>query len=218
MKTSIDTNQAIVFSNTMKALNNPDYHQTPYQHEGLGFWDTVGEMYMQETIIGDSIRYGLIPTINDPDRSLADMTLQGFGAKDKYASNYEYDPNYKFNPYKYYMDRLDSYGDQDLNIRQGFFDDIKTEEQFIDRANRLRKLEGYRNELANGNFLGMLVGGVATFGDISTLIPIAGLYKKGKTLATIGRYALGGAIYVGAQEASLHLNKNYEQWKSLCLT
>lgn len=207
MKNNIDTNQAILFSNTMKAMNNPDYHQQPYRGDGLGFWDTIGEMYMQETIIGDSIRYGLIPTLEGNDRSLVDMTLQGFGAKDKYAENYEYDPNYKFNPYKYYTDRLDSYGDQDLNIRQGFFDDIKTEKQFIDRANRLRKLEGYRNELANGNFLGMLVGGVATFGDISTLIPIAGLYKKGKTLATIGRYALGGAIYVGAQESALHLRQ-----------
>lgn len=160
----------------------------PPQREGLGFFATNYEMYMQETILGDMMRYGIIP-------------------QDRNASFYNYDDGVKFNPYAFWDENRVEYGDVEEWLKQGMFEDVYGQKQFKDRVARLRQLQKHREDLSNGNFFGMLTGGLLTFADVSTLIPAYGLFKKGKTLATISRYAVGGGIFVGAQEASLHLRQ-----------
>lgn len=154
----------------------------------LGFFSTAYEMYMQETLVGDMLRYGIVPT----DRSY---------------SNYKYDPQSGFNPYKYFLDNQDTLQDAEEWIRSYLFDDVYDEQQFKDRVERLRKASAYRAELANGNVAGMIVGGIAGFADITTLIPGVNVAKKAGTAWKIGKWALAGAYYSGVQEGALHMRQ-----------
>ena len=134
---------------------------SPPKREGLGFFATNYEMYMQETILGDMMRYGIIP-------------------QDRNASFYNYEDGIKFNPYAFWDENRVEYGDVEEWLKQGMFEDVYGQKQFKDRVARLRQLQKHREDLANGNFFGMLTGGLLTFADVSTLIPAYGLFKKGK--------------------------------------
>lgn len=153
----------------------------------LGFWGTSYEMYMQETVVGDVLRYGIVPT-------------------DRNYSNYEYRPG-SFNPYRFYMDNRDTYADMDQHIKGYLFDDVYDEQQFKDRVERFREYEFKKEQLANGSVLGMLVGGIAGFADITTLIPGVNVAKKASTIGKIGRWALAGGYYSAVQEGALHLRQ-----------
>lgn len=166
-----------------QAVSGSDY-QTQQSSGSLGFFATSYEMYMQETMVGDMMRYGIVPV-------------------DKRYFNYEYKPG-GFNPYKYFVDNRDTLADMELHIKSYLFEDVYDEQQFQARVDRLRTAQRYRDQLANGNFAGMLVGGIAGFADITTLIPGVGLAKKANTVRRIGSWALAGGYYSAVQEAALH--------------
>lgn len=165
------------------AVSGSDY--VAQQSAGsLGFFGTSYEMYMQETLVGDMLRYGIVPA-------------------DKRYFNFEYKPG-GFNPYKHFVDNRDSLQDMEDHIKSYLFDDVYDEKQFNFRVERLREAQMYRDQLQNGNFAGMLVGGLAGFADITTLVPGLGLAKKANTFRRIGSWALAGGYYSAVQEAALH--------------
>lgn len=165
------------------AVSGSDY--VAQQSAGsLGFFGTSYEMYMQETLVGDMLRYGIVPA-------------------DKRYFNFEYKPG-GFNPYQYFVDNRNDLADMEDHIKSYLFDDVYDEKQFNFRVERLREQQMYRDQLQNGNFAGMLVGGLAGFVDITTLIPGVGLAKKANTLRRIGSWALAGGYYSAVQEAALH--------------
>jgi len=166
-----------------QAVSGSDYVAQQSAGE-LGFFATTYEMYMQETLVGDMLRYGIVPA-------------------DKRYFNFEYKPG-GFNPYRYFVDNRDSLQDMEDHIKSYLFDDVYDEKQFNLRVERLREAQMYRDQLANGNFAGMLVGGLAGFADITTLVPGLGLAKKTNTLGRIGSWALAGGYYSAVQEAALH--------------
>ena len=166
-----------------QAVSGSDY-QTQQSAGSLGFFATSYEMYMQETMVGDMMRYGIVPV-------------------DKRYFNYEYKPG-GFNPYKYFVDNRDTLEDMEIHIKSYLFEDVYDEDQFKARVDRLRMAQRYRDQLANGNFAGMLVGGIAGFADITTLLPGIGLAKKANTIRRIGSWALAGGYYSAVQEAALH--------------
>ena len=169
--------------NNRMAVNGTDY--VAQQSAGsLGFFETSYEMYMQETMVGDMLRYGIVPA-------------------DKRYFNFEYKPG-GFNPYQYFVDNRDSLADMEDHIKSYLFDDVYDEKQFGLRVERLREAQHYRDQLQNGNFAGMLVGGLAGFVDITTLVPGLGLAKKANTFRRIGSWVLAGGYYSAVQEAALH--------------
>ena len=170
-----------------RALGGNEYLTVPAAPE-LGFFGTAYEMYMQETVIGDALRYGIVPT-------------------DKSYANYKYDPQSGFNPYRYFLDNRETLLDMEEHIRGYLFDDVYDEKQFKDRVQRLRTAAQYRDSLANGNVAGMLLGGVLGFVDVTTLIPGVNIAKKASTIGKIGKWALAGAYYSGIQEAALHMRQ-----------
>jgi hypothetical protein len=164
--------------------------------DGPGFFATAYETWMHETWIGNSIRYGIMPD-------------------DKTPWEYDYnDPT--FNVFKHYLDNKKEFDDMDLHVKNGLFDDVVTEAQFQDRVGRLRKEMESKQAMADGNGLGLLVGGVLSFADVSTLIPGVNVAKKLQTAGKVGsylakgaktrpgKYALAGAYYSAVQEAGLH--------------
>jgi hypothetical protein len=162
----------------------------------LGFFATVGETYMHETWIGSAMRYGIVPSDEQP-------------------WNYEFQDS-DFNPFRYYLDNRDDLGDMDSMMKNGLFDDVITERQYMDRVERLRKEIESKQALANGSTLGLLAGGVLSFADVSTLIPGVNVVSKlrtgGRVAKAVGRalntrpgkYALAGGYYSAVQEAGLH--------------
>ncbi len=169
-----------------QAVSGSDY-QTTQSAGSLGFFDTSYEMFMQETVVGDMMRYGIVPV-------------------DKRYFNYEYKPG-GFNPYKHFIDNRDTLADMEDHIKSYLFEDVYDEDQFKARVDRLRTAQKYRDQLANGNFAGMLVGGIAGFADVTTLIPGIGLAKKANTFRRIGSWALAGGYYSAVQEAALHMRQ-----------
>lgn len=157
--------------------------QPNIRDKGIGFWETAGLTYMQESLIGSAIRYGM--------------------SSDRYAGNYDYEAG--FNPIKFYLDNKEEFSSIDHLIRQKYYDDVRSETQFRDRAKRHQTELEDRIALANSeHWGGMLMGGLASIVDVGTLIPIYGQLNKAKTLYTVGRTALAvGGIQAG-QEVALH--------------
>lgn len=160
----------------------------------IGFFETTYEMYMQETYVGDSLRYGIMPT-------------------DSALLNYEFNPATDFNPYKYYGDNLDTLQDMEEHIRGYLFDDVSNEDQFNERVERYRFYQKKKAELANGSIAGMLVGGIAGFADVTTLVPIVGWGKRLHSLGKVGKYAYAGLFTSAVQEAALQTRQELRTYE-----
>jgi hypothetical protein len=178
--------------NTMEAARNvlevPSVGSAIAKGDNPGFFATAGEMYMQETFVGDWIRYGIFPS-------------------DKYQANWEYDEN-GFNPYKYWWDNQDKFTGAEEWLRSRMFDDVVSQEQFEARFARLTEQKEARDYLGRSeSILGGIVGGLASFADVSTLLPAVGWAKKGNTAWKISRWALNGAYFQGAQELGLRMRQ-----------
>ena len=171
-------------SNFMIAGEGPmDFHGS---FESAGVFETAGLLWQQETVIGSMLTYGI--------------------SKDKNDRNYTYDPT--FNPIKMWHVNQDEFGDITPFIRRGMFNDVVSEQQFLDRRERLLDEQERRQRIANGSGLGMVLGMGLSLVDIATLVPIGGWITKGKTLAKVGKFAVAGSALTTAQEAVLHLQQD----------
>ena len=162
--------------------------------KSIGFFETTYEMYMQETYIGDSIRYGIVPT-------------------DSALLNFEFNPTNDFNPYRYFSENRDTLGDMEEHIRGYLFDNVSSESQFQERVERFRLYEEKKAELANGSIAGMIVGGIAGFADVTTLIPIVGWGKRLHSLGKVGKYAYAGLFTSAVQEAALQTRQELRTYE-----
>lgn len=179
---------ANLLANTGLAMSGEQIMARP---EPNGFWAQVGDVWMQETWAGNAMRYGLI-------------------RRDKDALSYDYSPD--FNPYRYYTDNQDKYGRLQPHVLNGLFDDILSEEQFKDRADRLIQETEARQRISEGSTAGTVVGGLLSFADVSTLIPVVGWSKRATSAGRVAqiltsrpaRFAATGAYYSAIQEAGLH--------------
>lgn len=187
-------NKAIAnFDHAVDSMDNTNFAQ---HRESKGFWSTTGLTWMHETFVGNAAEYGFMP-------------------KDKRAWDYEF-TDVEFNPFKYYVDNRDSFYDIDIQMKNGLFDNVITEAQFKDRAERLRTEMKNREALANGSTAGVLFGGILSFADVTAFVPYVNIGKPlyslgrlGKIIAKgansrPGKYALAGGYYSAMQEAILH--------------
>ena len=161
-------------------------HVDTARPEAAGAFETAGLIWQQETMIGSAITYGF--------------------SKDKHQLNYEYDKT--FNPIRLWHQNQDKYGDISPYIRQGMFNDVVSEKQFMERRERLLDEQQRRERLANGSGWGMFMGMGLSLLDIATLIPIGGWVTKGNTLAKVGKMAIAGSTLTAAQEVALHMGQD----------
>ena len=155
---------------------------------GAGFLETAGLTYVQESVIGSAIRYGFRPDAN--------------------ASNYSYDR--EFNPIEYFLKNKETFGDIEYLVRGRKYDDVFSEKQFKDRAERHRLELNDRKRLSTSeSTAGMLTGGLLSIADVTTLVPFVGQAKKAKSLYTIGKSALALGATQAGQEFMLHSNQEF---------
>ena len=166
--------------------NSVNDHIDIARPEDAGALETAGLIWSQETIIGSAIAYGL--------------------SKDTRTGFYEYDKN--FNPIRLWSNNRDQFDDISPYIRQGMFNDVISEQQFLDRRERLLDEQKRRERIANGSGWGMALGMGLSLIDIATLMPIGGWVSKGNTLAKVGKMAFAGSTLTAAQEAVLHMQQD----------
>lgn len=146
-----------------------------------GLFEQIGATYRQEALVGAMASYGI------------DKLIEG-------KMGWE-DPG--FNPYQHFDENSDELSDMHTHMRQGLFQGVTNESQFRARVERLRKEQADRDIMAQGG-AGVLLGGVASIADVTSLIPFYGWGKKLNTVrkvATFTANAAGGAV---VQEALLH--------------
>ena len=161
--------------------------------EGLGVIGTAGEMWMQETWIGSTIRYGF-------DRG-------------RDANTFDYRPDNNFNVYAHWTANRDKDNDMEAFVKDGQFDMVYSQQQYEARVASFRAQVADRAKLQNGSGFGMLVGGIGSIVDISTLIPGVNIAKRLGTASKVGKlmnskpakWATAGAQFSVVQEAGLHL-------------
>tara|TARA_B100000497_G_scaffold119112_1_gene146147 strand:+ start:27988 stop:32355 length:4368 start_codon:yes stop_codon:yes gene_type:complete len=190
------------YTNAINAVSTP-YKASGVTTPALGFFGTMYETYMQETIIGDSLRYGMF---------IDDKSAQNYGEStgDLVPEDMQmyYDPENRFNPQKFFMGNYKDLTDAESWVRRGMFEDVHGPQQFMERVERLRKMHNARGDLHGGSILGMLVGGLASFIDVSTFVPGLNVVKKVGTAKKIGTYMLNGMIAQGVQESALQLRQD----------
>ena len=176
--------QQLAIANWRNGANSHiDYFGTD---NSAGVFETAGLIWQQNTNIGSAITYGF--------------------SKDTNQLNYEY--NKDFNPIRLWHQNQDKYGDISPYIRQGMFNDVVSEKQFMERRERLLDEQQRRERLANGSGWGMFMGMGLSLLDIATLIPIGGWVTKGNTLAKVGKMAIAGSTLTAAQEVALHMGQD----------
>lgn len=179
-KTSISNRGSI-------AAQRTDF-SSQYQ-EGLGFFSTIAETYLQTTNIGEGAR-----RIND-------------------GSFKSFERDYSFNPYSHYLENADTHGDMETFIKNGYFDNVYSSEAYESRRRILNGLLEEEQRLVGANTAGLLVGGLLSFIDVSTLIPGVNVAKKFQAAGKIGRilssrpgkYASFGVQQSLIQETGLHI-------------
>ena len=157
--------------------------------EGLGYFASAAETYMQTTIAGEGVR------------RVDDGSFQSF------------DRDYSFNPYSHYLENKDTHGDMETFINNGYFDNVYSRAAYDSRREILNGLLEEERRLVGANMAGVITGGFASFFDISTLIPGVNVAKKfqaagkiGRILASRpGRYASFGVQQSIVQETGLHV-------------
>lgn len=185
--TEIDYDQLVNATQTTDFINAAEAPLETIQMESsAGFFETAGLVYQQEAVIGSTLAYGF--------------------SRDRDTNQYTFDRN--FNPYAFWDSNKEEFRDVESYLRTQKFHDVVNEDQFRDRAKRLRSEIEDRTRIANGSGFGMLAGAGLSIIDIGTLVPIGGWFQKGKTLAKVSKMALAGGVYTGAQEALLHMQQD----------
>ena len=164
------------------SAQTPDIDEGAIDIEGAGFWSTAANTWIQETVIGSTLAYG----------------LRG----DRYEGNYQGEE--RVNPYRFWLDNKEEFQDMETYIRAGKFEEVVTAKQFADRAQRLRDERDRRQLIANGNGYGMFVGGLASMADLTTLIPVVGGVSKLSTMGKAVKLATYGGTITAGQEVFLH--------------
>ncbi len=185
--TEIEYDQLVNATQTTDFINAAEAPLETIQMESsAGFFETAGLVYQQEAVIGSTLAYGF--------------------SRDRDSNQYTFDRN--FNPYAFWDSNKEEFADVESYLRVQKFHDVVNEDQFRDRAKRLRSEIEDRTRIANGSGFGMLAGAGLSIIDIGTLVPIGGWFQKGKTLAKVSKMALAGGVYTGAQEALLHMQQD----------
>ena len=185
--TEIEYDQLVNATQTTDFINAAEAPLEPIQMESsAGFFETAGLVYQQEAVIGSTLAYGF--------------------SRDRDTNQYTFDRN--FNPYAFWDSNKEEFADVESYLRVQKFHDVVNEDQFRDRAKRLRSEIEDRTRIANGSGFGMLAGAGLSIIDIGTLVPIGGWFQKGNTLAKVSKMALAGGVYTGAQEALLHMQQD----------
>lgn len=161
--------------------------------KGLGFLGSTYESYMQSTWVGQGIRYGL-------DRGQTPWTS-------------DYSPDPEFNVYAHWLENKDTHGDMERFVRNGYFENVYSQKQYDVRREILQAQMEEERRLINGNTAGVLLGGLASIADISTLVPGYNLVKKFQVAGRLGKiitskptqFALMGAQQSVIQETGLHV-------------
>ena len=153
------------------------------EEEAPGILETALSFYKQETLIG-SAYMASGETIHGPQ-----------------------DPN--FNVFRHYIENKDDLVDMESSIKQGMFDNVDNELHFDQRLERLRSERKNRDNMANGNGYGIMLGMGFSLLDVMTLVPILGQAKKGKMLASASDYAAKSGALVAGQEVALHQMQDY---------
>ncbi len=161
--------------------------------KSLGFVSSAYESYMQSTWIGQGLRYGIDRgRFYDPDEANADP---------------------EFNVYGHYLDNKDTHSDMEVFVKNGYFDTVYSEAQYNRRREVLQDQVKQKESLSNANTVGVLLGGVASIVDISSLVPGYNLIKKVKVAGRLGRiitskpaqFGVMGAQQSVVQEVGLHV-------------
>lgn len=185
--TEIEYDQLVNATQTTDFINAAEAPLEPIQMESsAGFFETAGLVYQQEAVIGSTLAYGF--------------------SRDRDTNQYTFDRN--FNPYAFWDSNKEEFADVESYLRVQKFHDVVNEDQFRDRAKRLRSEIEDRTRIANGSGFGMLAGAGLSIIDIGTLVPIGGWFQKGNTLAKVSKMALAGGVYTGTQEALLHMQQD----------
>jgi hypothetical protein len=115
----------------------------------------------------------------------------------------------KFNVFRHYLENKDDLVDMESSVKQGMFDNVDNELHFNQRLERLRSERKNRDNMANGDGYGIMLGMGFSLLDVMTLVPILGTAKKGKTLASAADYAMKTGALVAGQEVALHEMQDY---------
>ena len=115
----------------------------------------------------------------------------------------------KFNVFRHYLENKDDLVDMESSVKQGMFDNVDNELHFDQRLERLRAERKNRDNMANGDGYGIMLGMGFSLLDVMTLVPILGTAKKGKTLASAADYAMKTGALVAGQEVALHEMQDY---------
>lgn len=110
-----------------------------------------------------------------------------------------------FNPYAFYAgDVAEKYQDLDYFVRTGHFDSAQSPEEWVARADAIRRELEARRTIARGGFAGHALGFAVSLLDFPTFLPIIGWSAKGGALARGAVFAANAAAGTATQEAILH--------------
>lgn len=156
---------------------------------GLGLFESIYETHMQTTTHGQGIR----------------AVDQG-----RFET---FDRDYSFNPYTHYLANKDTHGDMETFINNGYFSNVYSQEAYDSRRRILNELLEEEQRLVGANKVGVLLGGLSSMVDVTSLIPGANLAKFARTGSKVGRilksrpgrYASYGIQQSVLQETGLHI-------------
>lgn len=121
-------------------------------------------------------------------------------------------PEPEFNPYTYYYENKDQYGDLQPYMQQGLFDNVVSKEHFDARAEQVLK-ELDNKEVMAASSLGQTLAGMGLMAaDPTAAIPFLGWLSKGTVLARAGKSAAYAAGITAMEEAGLH---QFQQTRSV---
>lgn len=160
------------------------------QHKiGLGLFASMYETHMQTTTHGEGIR------------AIDQGRFESF------------DRDYNFNPYTHYLANKDTHGDMETFINNGYFSNVYSQEAYDSRRKILNQLVEEEQRLIGANKVGVVLGGLSSIIDVTSLIPGVNFAKWGMKGAKIGRilasrpgrYASYGVQQSVLQETGLHI-------------
>ena len=152
-----------------------DFREKPSLSRTLGAW------WQQETIVGDFVSF-----LQEKPLSLAGT----------------HDPD--FNPYGHYWNNREKFRDMDKFIDEGYFDDVYSSEQFISKAESIRREMQRKRIIEQGGVLESILGMGVSLLDPSTFIPVVGLATKARASMTGLKTAGQVAAVVGGEEFIHH--------------
>jgi hypothetical protein len=166
--------------------------------ESASFGEAFSSTWSRENLTYEILRQ-LNMTEKAPDTVGAEM---GLGLDRPVV---ELDPSW--NPYSYIRSKWDDERIKSLEfeIRGGFFENVKTPDELEAKAAGLIREKQLLKSMETGPGLAVFLGGLAGAAtDLTTYIPVAGVFTRARSLGTVSRFALAGAAGAAIPEVGLH--------------